>query len=158
VRSIPPVPATFLHNDVAEENVVVSKGRFMVLDWEWAQLHGLPLSDLVYFGVHVLRIVDGALTETERDRHFVDVLTGNAQGSPVLFRWIRELVAALELPPDAVGPLVTASWLDRGRLSLVERRRAESVGSGRLDPAYAERAAQTWMRHPALGPGWNAWR
>jgi hypothetical protein len=158
VRSIPPVPATFLHNDVAEENVVVSKDGFMVLDWEWAQLHGLPLSDLVYFGVHVLRIIDGALTEAERDRHFLDVLAGNAEGSPVLFHWIRELVAALELPPDAVGPLVTASWLDRGRLSLVEHRRAEAVGGGPLDPAFAERAALIWKREPALGPGWNAWR
>ena len=157
VRSIPPVPATFLHNDVAEENVVVSKDGFMVLDWEWAQPHGLPLSDLVYFGVHVLRIVDGALTEAERDQHLVDVLTGSAESSPVLFRWIRELVAALELPPDSVGPLVTASWLDRGRLSLVERRRAESVGGGPLDPAFAERAAQAWMRHPALGRFWKAW-
>ncbi len=158
VGSIPPVPATFLHNDVAEENVVVSGRDFMVLDWEWAQLHGLPLSDLVYFGVHVLRIVDGALTEEERDRHFVDVLTGNAEGSPVLFRWIRELVAALDLPPESVGPLVTASWLDRGRLSLVERRRAESVGGAPLDPAFAERAAQAWTSQPALGPGWSAWR
>lgn len=158
VRSIPPVPATFLHNDVAEENVVVSGRKFMVLDWEWAQLHGLPLSDLVYFGVHVLRIVDGALTEEQRDRHFVDVLTGRAESSPVLFGWIRDLVAALGLPPESVGPLVNASWLDRGRLSLVERRRAESVGGGPLDPAFAERAAQAWSSHPALGPGWSAWR
>jgi len=76
----------------------------------------------------------------------------------VLFRWIRELVAALDLPPESVGPLVTASWLDRGRLSLVERRRAESVGGAPLDPAFAERAAQAWTSQPALGPGWSAWR
>jgi hypothetical protein len=158
LESVPPVPATFLHNDVGEENVVASADGFMVLDWEWAQPHGLPLSDLVYFGVHVLRIVDRALTEEERDRHFVDVLAGKAESSPVLFRWVRELVAALELPPESVGPLVTASWLDHGRLSLVERRRAEAAGDGRLDPAFAERAAEAWMREPALGPGWNAWR
>ncbi|MGB2875423.1 MAG: hypothetical protein WBB76_08120 [Gaiellaceae bacterium] len=155
---IPPIPATFLHNDVAEENIVVSDDGFIVLDWEWAHPHGLPLSDLLYFGVHVLRIIDGALTEEERDRHFVEVLAGNAQSSPVLFRWVRELVSVLDLPPDSVGPLATVSWLDRGLLSLTERRRAEEVGGAPLDPAFAERVASKWMQHPALGPSWSAWR
>jgi hypothetical protein len=158
IAALPPVPATFLHNDVGEENVVYADGDFMVLDWEWAQPHGLPLSDLVYFAVHVLRIVDGAATEEARDRHFVDVLAGRAPSSPVLFRWVRELVSALELPPESVGPLVTASWLDRGRLSLSERRRAEDVGGTALEPAFAERAALAWIREPELGPGWGAWQ
>ena len=157
VRALPPVPATFQHNDVAEENVVYEGGDFKVLDWEWAQPHGLPVGDLVYFAVHVLRIVDGALTEEARDRHFVQLLLGRARGSPVLFRWVRELVSALELPPEAVGPLVTASWLDRGRLSLTERRRAEALGRTSLEPAFAERAALAWVREPGLGPGWSAW-
>ena len=158
VRSIPPVPATFQHNDVAEENVVVSGDRFMVLDWEWAQPSGLPLGDLVYFAVHVLRIVDGALTEEARDRHFGEVLSGSAPSSPVLFRWVRELVSTLGLPEASVGPLVTANWLDRGRLSFVERLHAEAVGGIPLEPAFAERAVLAWLRHPGLGPGWSAWR
>lgn len=158
VRTIPPVPATFQHNDVAEENVVVRGRDFTVLDWEWAQPYGLPLGDLVYFAVHVLRIVDGALTEEARDRHFVDVLTGRAPSSAVLFRWVQELVGALELPEAAVGPLVTANWLDRGRLSLLEHRRAEEIGGKLLGPAFAERASLAWIRHPELGPAWAAWR
>src|SRR5919198_1414568 len=92
-----------------------------------------------------------------RARHFVELLLGRARGSPVLFRWVRELVSALELPPEAVGPLVTASWLDRGRLSLTERRRAEALGRTSLEPAFAERAALAWVREPGLGPGWSAW-
>lgn len=158
VRALPAVPASFQHNDVAEENVVWTKQNFTVLDWEWAQPHGLPLGDLVYFAVHVLRIVDGALTEEARERHFVELLAGRAPSSPVLFRWVRELVSALELPPDSVGPLVTASWLDHGALSLTERRRAEAVGGVSLDPAFAERAALAWIRERELGPGWSAWR
>jgi hypothetical protein len=158
VAAIPSVPATFQHNDVAEENVVWGDGSFTVLDWEWAQPHGLPVGDLVYFAAHVLRIVDGAATEEARDRHFVDLFSGRAQSSPVLFRWVRELVEALELPPEAVGPLVTISWLDRGRLSLTERRRAEALAKTELDPAFAERAARAWIEEPALGAGWSGWR
>lgn len=157
-NDLAPVPSVFLHNDVAEENVVVSRAGFTVLDWEWANPHGLPLSDLVYFGVHVLRIVDGALDEAARDRHFVDVLAGRAPSSPVLFGWIRELVEVLALPPESVGPLVTLSWLDRGKLSRQERHRAEAVGGVSLGKPFAERAANTWISNSELGASWDAWR
>src|SRR5438128_315111 len=49
-------PATFQHRDLAEENVVVRRGTFTVVDWEWAQSAGLPFGDLVYFAAHTLRI------------------------------------------------------------------------------------------------------
>jgi hypothetical protein len=158
LEALPPVPATFHHFDVAEENVVVGKRGFMVLDWEWAKPHGLPLSDLVYFGVHVLRIVDGALSEEERDGHFVDVMTGRAESSVVLFAWIRAAVEALGLPPESLGALITLGWLERGKLSREERLRAEKVGGTSLGKPFAERAAEVWLSHPALGPGWDAWR
>ena len=158
LAGLPRVPAAFQHNDMAEENVVVDRGGFIALDWEWAQPHGLPLGDLVYFGVHVLRLVDGRLLEGERDPHFEELVTGRAPTSPVFFRWIRELVAALELPPESIGPLVTLSWLDRSRLSTLERERAESTTGKPLGEAYAERCARTWLSHPALGPGWDLWR
>jgi hypothetical protein len=158
VASLPPVPATFQHSDVAEENIIVSGEEFLVLDWEFAQPRGLPLADLLYFGVHVLRIVDGARTEEERDRHFVDVVTGRAPSSPILFRWIRNLVGALELPAEAVGKLTTLNWLDRGKLSQEEHRRAETLGGVELADSFAERASRTWLEHPQLGPGWSVWR
>jgi hypothetical protein len=157
VDQLPAVPAVFQHFDVAEENIVVRRRGFSVLDWEWAKLHGLPLSDLVYFAVHVLRIVDGALSEEARDRHFAEVTAGRAPSSPVLFRWIREGVAALGLPSEAVGPLVTLSWLERGKLSREERHRAERVGGAPLGKPFAERAAEIWLADPALGPRWTAW-
>jgi hypothetical protein len=157
-RSLPRVPATFQHWDLAEENIVVSGDGFLVLDWEFAHRHGLPLADLVYFAVHVLRIVDGQLTEAERDRHFVDVLTGRAPSSPVLFRWIRRLVEELNLPPESVATMATLNWLDRGKLSKEEHQRAEALGGVPLADSFAERASVAWLEHPDLGTNWNAWR
>lgn len=157
VDQLPAVPAVFQHFDVAEENIVVGRRGFTVLDWEWAQPRSLPLSDLVYFAVHVLRIVDGALAEEERDRHFADLAAGRAPSSPVFFRWVREAVDALGLPREAVGPLVTLSWLERGKLSREERHRAERVGGASLGKPFAERAAEIWLADPALGPHWEAW-
>ena len=160
VDSLPPVPAAFQHNDMAEENLVMDGNGFRALDWEWANPCGLPLGDLVYFGVHGLRLVDGVTSDepAERDGHFARLLAGEAPSSPVLFRWIRDAVAALGLPPESLGPMVTLSWLERGRISRVERFRAEKVGGAPLGLPFGERAAKLWLEHPALGPTWDAWR
>ena len=160
VDSLPPIPASFQHNDMAEENLVIRGGDFRALDWEWANDRGLPLGDLVYFGVHVLRLVDGVVSDepAERDGHFARLLAGETPSSPILFRWIGQAVRALGLPPESVGPMVTLSWLERGRISRVERWRAEEVGGKPLGLPFGERAAKLWLRHPALGPGWTAWQ
>jgi hypothetical protein len=158
IRLLPPVPPTFQHWDVAEENIIVSREGFVVVDWEFAQRHGLPLADLMFYAVHVLRILDGRLTLEERDRHFVEVLTGRAPSSPILFRWVQKLVEALNLPPESVATLATLSWLDRGKLSTEEHLRAEALGGVPLATSFAERASVVWLEHPELGTRWNAWR
>jgi hypothetical protein len=157
-HSLAPIPPTFQHWDVAEENIIVSGDGFVVVDWEFAQRHGLPLADLMYFAVHVLRILDGQLTEEERDKHFVDVLTGRAASSPILFGWVRRLVEVLDIPPESVAALVTLNWLDRGKLSKEEHIRAEALGGVSLADSFAERASVVWLEHPELGLNWNAWR
>jgi hypothetical protein len=160
VEALPPIPAAFQHNDMAEENLVMADDGFRAVDWEWANPRGLPLGDLVYFGVHGLRLVDGVTSDepAERDGHFARLLAGEAESSPVMFRWLRDAVAALALPPESLGPMVTLSWLERGRISRVERYRAEKVGGAPLGLPFGERAAKLWLEHPALGPGWDAWR
>jgi hypothetical protein len=160
VDALPPIPAAFQHNDMAEENLVMDDVGFWALDWEWANARGLPLGDLVYFGVHVLRLLDGVTSDepTERDGHFARLLAGDAPSSAVLFRWIRDAVTGLGLPPDSLGPMITLAWLERGRISRVERLRAEQVGGEPLGLPFGERAAKLWLQHPALGAGWNAWR
>jgi hypothetical protein len=160
VERLPPIPAAFQHNDMAEENLVIDDDGFRALDWEWANPRGLPLGDLVYFGVHALRLVDGVTSDepAERDAHFAALLAGDAPSSPVMFRWIGEAVAALGLPPESLGPMVTLSWLERGRISRVERWRAEKVGGAPLGLPFGERAAKLWLEHPALGAEWDAWR
>jgi hypothetical protein len=157
-RSLPPVPPTFQHWDVAEENIIVSGDGFLVVDWEFAQRHGLPLADLLFYAVHVLRILDGRLTLEERDEHFAEVLTGQAPSSPILFGWVRSLVEALNLPHESVATLATLSWLDRGKLSKEEHVRAEALGGVALADSFAERASVVWLEHPELGTHWNAWR
>src|SRR3954452_2567707 len=150
-------PGSFQHNDLAEENVVVSRGDFRIVDWEWAQPDGIPIGDLLYFGVHVLRLVDG-VGEDGKEAHFRKVITGPTSSSARLFSWLRDLARDLGLERDAVAALATASWLRREDLSVRERLRAERVGGARLEPAFAERIAEIWMTDPDVGPDWRAFR
>jgi Phosphotransferase enzyme family len=157
-EALPPLPAAFQHNDVAEENVIVRGDGFTIIDWEWVRPRYLPVTDTVYFAARVLRLLDGALLEEERDPHFEALFSGRAPSSPILFRWLRELVRALEIPAEAVGPLVTLTWLDQATASDRERRKAEEASGRQIPPDYMERSAATWLRNPALGPAWKAWR
>jgi hypothetical protein len=149
-------PSTFQHNDLAEENVIVRRGDFKVVDWEWAEPDGLPFGDLVYFGVHVLRLVDG-VPEEAQESHFRELLLGQASSSPLFFGWVRTLARQLELPVESVARLVTLSWIRRADLSRRERERAEQVGGAALRPAFAERVTEFWLRDPELGLRWRAW-
>jgi hypothetical protein len=60
---------------------------------------------------------------------------------------------------EAVGPIATLCWLSHS-LSAA----AHNVDIAAFTPADPPRLhgfegmAQAWMEHPALGPGWSAWR
>ena len=155
---LPAVPAVFCHNDPSEENIVLGEGGMTLLDWEWADQHGLPLADLIYFAAGVLRILDGADTDEQRVSHFVELMRGSAPSSARMFGWVDSMSRALEIPREAVGPLVTLGVLEHGHASRRERHRFEEAGGAPLRPATAERFADAWLAEPGLGPEWPAWQ
>src|SRR5919204_520085 len=152
VDLLPPTPSIFCHNDPSEENIVIGTGGLTLLDWEWAQRHGLPLADLVYFGAGALRILDGVERDEDRLAHFVELMQGRAPSSRRMFDWVARFATALELPEEAIGPLVTAGILEHGHASRRERRRFEEAGGVSLAPALAERVADAWLATEGLGP------
>jgi hypothetical protein len=157
VDRLPRVPSVFCHNDPSEENIVQGTRGMTLLDWEWAERHGLPLADLVYFGAGVLRILDGVSRDEERAAHFVALMQGRAPSSERMFAWVERMSRTLELPRAAVGPLVTLGVLDHGYASRRERHRFEQASGAPLAPAAAERFADAWLSEPGLGAEWPAW-
>ena len=147
-------PATFQHQDLAEENIVVNRDGFTVVDWEWAQRAGLPFGDLLYFAAHALFVVDG---EPEpREEHFARLLSGRGPSSKIVFAWVAELAAALDVPAERVGPLVTLGWIRRAARSRDERERAERASGEAVVRAPAERLVDKWLTTPGLGWDWAA--
>jgi hypothetical protein len=158
VNGLPEVPAVLQHNDMGPWNIVLDDTSFTVVDWESARRFGLPLWDLVYFLTEALAGED-RVADRDRDEYTVKLFRGLLPSSATMFEWIRRAVHAAEIPPEAVGRIVTLCWLHHG-LSHVRRGEAmdRAVGSGdRLLPA-AERIAPLWLREPDLGAGWDRWR
>lgn len=157
VDAVPAVPAVLQHNDLGTWNVVVDGRDFVVVDWESACGAGFPLWDLVYFLADALPTIAG-VTDTSRDEYTVRLFRGETDLSAVLFRWIRAAAKALEIPPNAVAPLITLCWLHHG-LSHVTRSAAletHAPGSATTLPSI-ERFARSWLAEPGLGTTWAAW-
>jgi hypothetical protein len=158
VDELPDLPAVLQHNDVGSWNVFVDGDEFTVLDWEDCVRHGLPLSDLIYFLADVAAQVDGITDPADRGPHFERLFLGEAPSSALVFRWIRTMVDALELPREAVGPIATLCWLHHG---LAGERRAKGTSDSKSRDYVAHTVlrdvAERWLRHPGLGPGWERW-
>jgi hypothetical protein len=150
------VPAVLRHGDLGDDNVVIGTS-LTLLDWEWAQPAGLPLADLVYFGSRALRLLDAA-GGVERHRYFADLMAGRAPSSARMFAWIRRLARAIELPPDAVAPVVLLGLVEHAELGAAEREAADAATGIRHAPSLPERALQAWLDDPAIGPRWQAWQ
>lgn len=135
------MPAVVEHQDLDPTHVLVDGSAFNVIDWEEAQRHGLPLGDLAFFLAQALPILDGELDDPAIGRRdaLARLFRGESASAPLLFGLVRDAVDALRLPPEAVGPLLSLTWL---RLSTGPRRHL----------------AEVWFSDPALGPDWNAWQ
>lgn len=155
VERLPAVPAVLQHNDLGTWNVVTDGRAFMAVDWESARPAGLPLWDLCYFLADALPRLEG---QADRDTYLERALTlfaGRSPHSPLLFRWIRDVVRALQIPPAAVGPLVTLCWLHHG---LSTQARTHALAASAAAPlGHLALLGRHWLVHPDLGPSWSAW-
>ncbi|HYZ76636.1 MAG TPA: hypothetical protein VE596_04615 [Gaiellaceae bacterium] len=158
VSRLPPLPAVLQHNDLGCWNVVVGRG-FTVVDWESARRHGFALWDLLYFLVDALVHLDGAWQPDRREPHAARLLLGETPSSEILFRWVREAVRSLDLPADAVGPVVTLGWLHHGLSPVARDEASRTLAPGlRSHGTFAEWMAKVWLGTEGLGPEWSSWR
>jgi hypothetical protein len=155
------VPATLQHNDLGSWNIVVDGADFTALDWEDARPHGAPLWDLLYMLMDALAHLDGVPNAVEeREHHFAALFRGELESSRLLFHWLREAVARLELPREAVPELAALCWMDHG---VPPEGRQEALWQHDEDappgfwPQVLERFARRWLTDPGLGRRWPAW-
>ncbi len=156
VAGLPAVPGVVQHNDLGCWNIISDGSDFTVVDWESARGVGLPLWDLVYFAGDALARIDGPASPEALLRRCVDVFAGRSPHSPVLFAWLRTAVRRLEIPPAAVGPLVTLCWLHHARSA--DAREIALRGAQAAPLGHLARMAGPWLADAALGPRWSRWQ
>ena len=133
LRSLPPLPTVIEHRDCSPWNLMVtSEGSLAFLDWESAELDGLPVLDLAYFLVNAAFLVEGVLGSGRERAAYARLLDGSPAGV-VVADALASYREKAGLPEGAVGPLRGLAWMMH---ACVEHERL------RLD-------------HPDLGPrGW----
>ena len=104
-------PLVFEHGDLSHPNVLVRRdGRAGVIDWELAEPHGLPVQDLFFF----LTYAAFAAGKARRDGRHVPAFHAAFFGQNA---WARRYVLAyarrLQLPLEALTPLLVACWARR---------------------------------------------
>ena len=152
------VPAVLQHNDLGCWNIVTDGSSFTVVDWESAKQHGLPLWDLWYFLVDALAGLDGAWTQSARERHFVQLFRGELPSSGTLFTWTRKAVEASSVPARAVGPLATLCWLHHAQSHMRNVTSVQQHARHAVAPEWLTvRLPELWLSEPGLGASWDAW-
>jgi hypothetical protein len=159
VNELPPLPAVTQHNDLGTWNVVADDGDFVVVDWENARKAALPLWDLLYFLSDAFVLLDGLSGPEQLPASMVRLFAGEAPSSPLLFSLVRRAVETAAVPREAVGAIATLCWLSHS-LSAGTHNLDLAAWTPRDPPRLhgIEGVARAWMAHPALGPGWSAWR
>ena len=147
------MPAVFQHSDLWSANILAGPSSLSVIDWEAVNPKGLPLWDLLVLLADALSVADGRRTDDERVAHFVRLFRGELESSAIAFDWIRRARQASGIPPDAVAPIATLCWLERGY-------RPWSKGPPDAPPGQRgikARLGHAWLSEPGLGPSWSHW-
>jgi hypothetical protein len=111
-----PLPLVCEQRDCAPWNVLVTPdGELAVLDWESAELEGLPGLDLIYFLSNFAFFIDGATSPDGLRKSYRacwDPVTVTGEISTECFRYY---VKQTGLVPAALKPLRLLAWLIHSR-------------------------------------------
>ena len=148
-RSRSPFPLAFQHGDPHTGNILVtSGGRVAFLDWEAAELRGMPLWDVFYFMRGCANLAARASGEGDALAGFRRFCLAESELGGLLADAVRTTCERTGLAGELVEPLLHTCWMQRA-LKEAMRLPAERLGRGRfldlLHFCVAEREAPGLM-------------
>lgn len=137
------LPLVVEHGDLSHPNLILREDGSRagygagVVDWELADLQGLPACDLFFF----LTYVAFALHGTRENGRYVQAFHNAYFGSEAwAYPYVRRYAERIELPPQALKPLFVLTWA-RYLAGLLVRLDKAAPQSRKHDPETA-----AWLR------------
>jgi glycosyltransferase involved in cell wall biosynthesis len=117
LQALPTVlPIVPEHRDCAPWNMIITAtGEPALLDWESAELRGLPLLDLVYFLANAAFLLEGALETGATRATYARLLDPATQLGKIAADSISTYRSALGLSDAIVAPLRVLTWVVHSR-------------------------------------------
>lgn len=138
LRTLGSLPLVCEQRDFSPWNVLVnSDGKLAVLDWESAELRGLPALDLIYFLTYLAFTLDGS-TNLDRCREsYRTALDSSTLTGDTLCECLAHYAKQTDLDPSALRPLRLFVWLVHSRS---EYQRFVADVAGRPNPETLRRS------------------
>jgi hypothetical protein len=110
------LPLVCEQRDFSPWNVLLApNGDLVVLDWESAELQGLPAMDLIYFLTYLSFFLDGAMESGHYRASYRAMLNLSMFTGRVMGECIMHYAKQLDLDPAIIGPLRLLAWMLHSR-------------------------------------------
>ncbi|HYM82214.1 MAG TPA: aminoglycoside phosphotransferase family protein [Candidatus Limnocylindria bacterium] len=135
------LPLVLEHRDLSHPNVMIgADGRMGVIDWEQADLKGLPATDLFFFLSYVATAVAKAGSRRETMAAFDRAFFGRRSWART---YIRRYAERLGLGQETLTPLFVAAWM-RQVAGLAERVAPPGMGRTAVESETAVWLHRDW--------------
>jgi hypothetical protein len=112
LSTLGPLPLVREHRDFGPYNILIDgRGGVAVLDWENAELRGLPALDLIYFLAYLGFYLDGASELARARESYRAALDPGTLTGSVQRECLDHYMNRLQIGPASLGPLRLLTWL-----------------------------------------------
>jgi aminoglycoside phosphotransferase (APT) family kinase protein len=135
------IPYVVEHGDLSHPNLFrLHSGEIGVIDWELADVYGIPLADLYFFLTYAACAASGSRSDRGQLQAFENAFFGE---SPWTRSYVEKYARELQLPHNSTGPLFVLTWT-RYLAGLAQRLACEATSSS---PAGDNgKSSADWLR------------
>ena len=132
------LPTVCEHRDYSPWNILIAPdGRLAVLDWESAELQGVPALDLIYFLTYLTFALDNALNSKRIEASYRAGFTPSTFTGEIHQECLAQYAARVGIDPRVVGRLRVLAWILHSRS---EYRHFEADTAGKPTAAALRRS------------------